>query len=118
MAYAQLVIAAVAFMVPCLPGAEDACELVSLLKNYRQALADGKPEEAASLTASFPKLPNKVIVAKAEQYSKMMRAGRLKLWIFPSSAKREGDCGVVIIGDDVGQPDVDDPAYLIKQDGK
>ena len=89
--------------------------LVSALIEYRTALEGKDIDRAVALTATFSKLPGEQIRERTQQFSNRVSAGGLKLWVYPSSAHEIEDCGVVLIGD---QPFPDDPAYLLKQEGR
>ena len=75
----------------------------------------GQTAEAVALTAELPGLPAEAIKGETQGYVNAASSGDLKLWIFPTSARVIGSCGVLIIGDGE-EPDADDPAYMIEQD--
>jgi hypothetical protein len=104
-------------LFPLVCKADDSGEtvvMIDALKKYREALVAGKTEAAVALTASFPDLPVEAVKSKTGDYVEAARTGRLKIWIFPTSAKVIDGCGALIIGDGE-EPAADDPAYMIKQ---
>jgi hypothetical protein len=104
-------------MLPLVCAADDAAEtkgMINALKKYREALVAGQTDAAVSLTASFSDLPAEAVKSKTQDYVEATRSGRLRIWIFPTSAKVIDGCGALIIGDGE-EPAADDPAYMIKQ---
>jgi len=104
-------------MLPVVCAANDAEEasMIVALKKYRKALVDGQTAAAVALTASFSGLPPEAVKGETQGYVDAASVGDLQLWIFPTSAKVIGSCGVLIIGDGE-EPDADDPAYMIKEE--
>ncbi len=104
-------------LFPLVSNADETAEaknMIDALKKYRKALVEGRTDAAVSLTASFPGLPIEAVKGETQGLVDAASSGKLKLWLFPTSAKVIDGCGVLIIGDGE-EPDADDPAYMIKQ---
>ena len=104
-------------LLPLVSKADETTEaqhMIDAIKKYRKALVEGSTDAAVSLTASSPCLPIEAVKSETQGFVDAASSGRLKLWLFPTSAKVIGGCGVLIIGDGE-EPDADDPAYMIKQ---
>jgi hypothetical protein len=89
---------------------------IRVLMQYRSALENGDMGRALGLTASFPNYPLDKTRGFTKKYVDLTKSGGLHLWIYPKSFLQSGDCAVIIVGIH-DNPNPDDPAYMILQDG-
>jgi hypothetical protein len=94
---------------------DDSKSVIAALTAYRAALKSGDVNRVLKLTVAPSDYPIDRFRARIEH--DVTRLTKVKLWIFPESAKVSGDCAVVVVGDGA-KPTPDDPAYLLKQDGQ